>query len=54
MIGRRLRPNEVRRPSFYRRPGPKSGMGTPRNISPGRVFQLMRYTCSDDAALIVS
>jgi hypothetical protein len=43
MIGRRLRPNEVRRPSFYRSPGPKSGMGTPRNISPGRVFQLMRY-----------
>jgi hypothetical protein len=38
MIGRRLCPNEVRRPLFYRSPGLKSGIGTPRNISPGRVF----------------
>jgi hypothetical protein len=38
MISRRLRSNKVRRLSFYRSPGPKSGMGTPRNISPGRVF----------------
>jgi hypothetical protein len=29
MIGRRLRPNEVRRLSFYRSPGPKSGIYKP-------------------------
>jgi len=43
MFSKRLRLKGVRPPSFFIPPGPKFRMGTPRVISLGGVFQLIRY-----------
>jgi len=49
MFSKRLRLKGVRPPSFFIPPGPKFRMGTPRVISPGGVFQLIRYICLSES-----